>query len=210
MKKLLLLSIILTLFTITLKSQDTVTVSKKHNEYRSLLGNHHEGGFYGAFNIGYSKIDDKDAIVMGGRFSWVINHGIAIGFGGQGFVNEIQNVGVQNQIFLTGGYGGIYIEPILMPNFPVHLSFPVLVGAGGISYVQSDVNWNNFIEDTEAFLIVEPTAELELNLTRFFRMSFGASYRFPTPFNVGTTGSSATAESLQGFTYTMTFKFGRF
>jgi len=210
MKKLLLLSVILALFTIISKSQDTVSVSQKNKEYRSLLGNNHDGGFYGAFNIGYSKIDDKDAIVIGGRFSWVINHGLAIGFGGAGFVNELQNVQINNQVFLTGGYGGIYIEPIVMPNFPVHLSFPVLLGAGGISYVASDVNWNNFIEDTEAFLLVEPSAELELNLTRFFRMSFGASYRFPTPFTVGISGSTATAESLKGFTYTMTFKFGRF
>jgi hypothetical protein len=209
MKKTLLLTLILVLFTINANSQDTVKV-KKQNEYRSLLGNHHDGGFYGAFNIGYSKIDDKDAIVMGGRFSWVVNHSLAIGFGGAGFVNEIQNVALNSQVFLTGGYGGIYIEPILMPNFPVHLSFPVLLGAGGISYVASDINWNNFIEDTEAFLLVEPAAELELNLTRFFRMSFGASYRFPTPFNVGVSGSTATAESLKGFTYTMTFKFGRF
>ena len=42
------------------------------------------------------------------------------------------------------------------------------------------------IEDSEAFLIAEPGAEMELNLTRIFRLAIGASYRFTTPFNVGT------------------------
>ena len=55
------------------------------------------------------------------------------------------------------------IEPILMPNYPVHLSFPILLGGGGISYVTENMDYdNNMIEDSEAFLIAEPGAEIEL------------------------------------------------
>jgi hypothetical protein len=70
---------------------------------------------------------------------------------------------------------------------------------------------DNFIEDSEAFLIAEPGAELELNITRHFRLAFGASYIFTTPFDIGTTGTPvAGAESIDGWNYTVTFKFGRF
>jgi hypothetical protein len=214
MKKLLILPAILILFSTSLKSQDTLVAPKKNkDEFRTLFGDQRSGGFYGSFTIGYSMIDNKDAVLMGGRFAWVVNHSIAIGFGGTGFINEFHYTTIpNNQVFLTGGYGGLYIEPILMPKFPVHLSFPCLLGAGGISYVSTDNNYNmNFVEDAAAFLIAEPAAELELNLTRFFRMSLGASYRFPTPFDVGTSGiTTANAEALRGWSYNISFKFGKF
>jgi hypothetical protein len=136
-----------------------------------------------------------------------------LGFGGNGFINENHfNSALNSDVFLTGGYGGLYIEPILMPNFPVHIAFPILLGGGGISYVTDNMDWDhNMIQDSEAFLIAEPGAELELNLTRNFRLAIGSSYRFTTPFEVGMTGSpTVSASALEGFTFMMTFKFGRF
>ena len=130
-----------------------------------------------------------------------------------GFINEYHYDAVAGKdLFLTGGYGGLYIEPILFPKLPVHLSFPTLFGAGGITYVSDRHNFDtDFIEDSEVFLLIEPSAEIELNLTKFFRLAMGASYRFPTPFNIGLTGSSiADAKSLKGVSYLMTFKFGKF
>jgi hypothetical protein len=115
-------------------------------------------------------------------------------------------------VYLTGGYGGLYIEPILLPRSPVHLSFPVLLGAGGISFISRDEGFNeNFIEDSKAFLLIEPSAELELNLTKFFRLAFGASYRFPTQFDVGLPDTyTIDVDALKSMSYTITFKFGKF
>jgi hypothetical protein len=216
MKKLTLLSVILFLFSLTIKSQDPEFEYYKNKEIKTLLGRDRSGGAYGSFSIGYSKINNYNAVLFGGRLSWIASHWIAIGFGGNGFINEFHHepFPINRQVFLTGGYGGIFIEPIIMPRFPVHLSFPVLLGAGGISYITTDPNTNNhYVEDSEVFLLVEPSAELELNLTKFFRMAFGASYRYPTPFNVGiseTPSSNANAESLKGMSYMVTFKFGKF
>lgn len=57
----------------------------------------------------------------------------------------------------------------------------------------------------------EPGAELELNLTRYFRFAIGATYRFTTEFEVGTNlPPTVRAEALKGFSYMVTFKFGRF
>jgi hypothetical protein len=67
------------------------------------------------------------------------------------------------------------------------------------------------IEDSEAFLLLEPAAEIELNLTKFCRLALGASYRFPTPFNAGKSGmQTAHAESIKEVSYTMSLKFGKF
>ena len=99
-----------------------------------------------------------------------------------------------------------------LPKFPVHLSFPVLFGAGGISYITKETNdYQNMIEDSEVFLIAEPAAELEFNFTRNFRFALGASYRFTTPFDVGTSATiPVSSNAIESWSYMMTFKFGRF
>jgi len=212
MKKTIIISAVLILLSSASFSQDQET-AKKSQEFKTLLGNDHHNGFYGAFTIGYSEIEEKQAVIFGGRFEWIAGHSIGIGFGGSGFINENHyDAGLNSDVFLTGGYGGLYIEPILMPNYPVHIAFPILLGGGGISYVTENMDWDhNMIEDSEAFLIAEPGAELELNLTRNFRLAIGTSYRFTTPFDVGVSGSpTVSSKSLQGFSYMMTFKFGRF
>lgn len=212
MKKNIIIPVLLILLSSAIFAQEHDS-TKKSDEFQTLLGHDKHSGFYGAFSIGYSEIEDRQAVTFGGRLEWIAGHSIGIGFGGTGFINENHyEPSLNSDVFLTGGYGGLYIEPIVMPNFPVHLSFPILLGGGGVSYVTEDMNYDhNMIEDSEAFLVAEPGAELELNLTRNFRLAIGTSYRFTTPFNVGTSEStSVSSKALQGFTYMMTFKFGRF
>jgi hypothetical protein len=213
MQKTIILSALLILLYSSAFSQDPEFEYYKSKEIKTLLGRNREGGAYCAFTGGYSVIDDNHAVLFGGRFGWLASHSIGVGMGATGFINEFHyEPSLDRDVFLAGGYGGIYIEPILLPRYPVHLSFPVLFGAGGISYVskESDIN-NNMIEDSEAFLIVEPAAEIEINLTRFFRFAIGASYRFPTTFNVGLTDApKASAESIRGMSYTISLKFGKF
>jgi hypothetical protein len=212
MKNKIFITVFLILLSSTAFSQEHDS-AKKDQEFQTLLGHDKHNGFYGAFSVGYTEIEDKQAVTFGGRLEWIAGHSIGLGFGGTGFINENHfEPSLNSNVFLTGGYGGLYIEPIVMPNFPVHISFPILLGGGGVSYVTEDMNWDhNMVEDTEAFLIAEPGAELELNLTRNFRLAIGTSYRFTTPFNVGTSVvTEVDSDALQGFSFMMTFKFGRF
>lgn len=213
MKRTIIFSTLFILLYSTVFSQDPEFEYYKSREIKTLLGRNREGGAYGAFTAGYSVIDDKHGVLFGGRFGWLASHSIGIGFGATGFINEFHyELSLDREVSLAGGYGGIYIEPILFPRFPLHLSFPVLFGAGGISYVSKEASLNNnLIEDSEAFLIIEPAAELELNLTRFCRFAIGATYRFPSSFNVGLSGTpKANAESIKGVSYTISLKFGKF
>lgn len=213
MKRIILFAGLFLLIGISLKSQDPEFEYYKNKEIKTILGRNRAGGGYFSVTTGYSQIDNQNSVLLGGRFSWIASHWVGIGIGGTGFVNELHfDPGLNRDVFLTGGYGGIYIEPILFPRSPVHLSFPVLIGGGAVSYISNDpVLKSNFVEDSEAFLLFEPAAEIELNVTKFFRLAFGATYRFPTEFNVGLFGSDvASAASLKGASYTVTFKFGKF
>ncbi|MCU0363115.1 MAG: hypothetical protein MUE32_07145 [Bacteroidales bacterium] len=215
MKRTIIASVIGALLCLPLSAQEESEGKKGQDdrEFMTIMGNNRSGGMYGSFTVGYSEIDNDQAVLFGGRFMWVASHSIGFGFGGTGFINEYHYEPlVGEDVFLTGGYGGLYIEPILAPKFPVHLSFPCLFGAGGISYVTKDPeNYINFIEDSEAFLIAEPGAEIELNITRNFRFALGVTYRFTTEFEVGNNQSPVVdSDALNGFTYMATFKFGRF
>lgn len=213
MKKIISIAALIILVSIVTSAQDPEFEYYKNKEIKTLLGRNRAGGGYGSVTTGYSVIDGKHAVLFGGRFSWLPARYIGVGIGASGFINEFHyEPSLDMDVFITGGYGGIYIEPVVCPRWPVHLSFPVLFGAGGISFISKyDVINSNFIEDSKAFLLIEPSAELELNLTRFLRLSFGASYRLPTQFDVGLAGTySIDVESLRTMSYTATLKFGKF
>ena len=97
-------------------------------------GDHSHGG-YGAITLSYTTINKKDAMTIGGRGVWIIDHNFGIGMGGCGFITEPQmDLILEEEYQINGGYGGLILEPIIGAKKPIHLSFPVLIGAGGVSY----------------------------------------------------------------------------
>jgi hypothetical protein len=189
--------------------------SYQDDEIKTVFSKHRSNGGYGAFSIAYSQIDGHDAFVAGGRGAFIFDHSLAIGLGGYGFVNNLAVHSYQypnNELSLTGGYGGLFIEPIVAGKLPVHLSFPILFGMGGISQV--DLNgWDywgpvNPIRnyDYDVFFIIEPAVELEFNLARFFRTAAYVSYRYTSNIQIFDTDENV----LNGFNFGLTFKFGKF
>ena len=136
-----------------------------------------------------------------------------MGLGGFGFVNNL-DYNSQSSILefsLAGGYGGLFFEPIISGKSPVHVSFPILVGMGGITaYKNYDSSWDSFNHNPnygeDLFFVVEPAVDLEFNMTRFFRLVATASYRITSKINLIATDEYA----LNGFNFGLTFKFGKF
>lgn len=214
MKRIVILLVLFSLFNmISAQGNEDVVYEKHQDHINTLFGNEHvSNGGYGAFSFGYAEIENLNALTIGGRGAWIIEHWIAIGFGGAGFINETHyNSALTQDVNISGGYGGLLLEPILFPRIPVHISLPVLFGAGGIAYItSSDMgNMNEYpawVEDAASFAIIEPGAELEFNVVHFFRLSVGISYRFTTEIDLYDTS----AFPLNGWTGNVTFKFGKF
>ncbi len=194
---------------------------KNKEEIQTLFtrsGHHISHGGYGAFTIGYSQIGDQDVIQLGGRAGWLIDHHFTIGFTGTAFANSIYIDNVYNNTgyYLVGGYGGFFVEPILAPFFPIHVSFPITFGYGGVAYNDNtwwDYNNNNDNNnnsyspfDSDGFFVIEPGVEVELNVVKFFRICFGATYRYTQDLNLVNTPKTF----LNGFTGNITFKIGKF
>ncbi len=188
---------------------------EKRQEIQTLFSDQNSLGFYGSFSLGYSKINGQDALVSGGRVGMIFNHSTAVGLAGYGFVNNLENYQWENdnvlRYSLAGGYGGIFIEPIVGGLNPVHVAFPILFGLGGVAQVTNYGSgyWEYPHYDTsegDLFFIVEPAVELEVNLTRFFRTAATLSYRFTTDIGL----PDVAPDVLRGLNFGLTFKFGKF
>ncbi|NQU87304.1 MAG: hypothetical protein HQ541_16240, partial [Mariniphaga sp.] len=61
----------------------------RNDEIQTIFSKHKSNGGYGAFSLGFSQIDGKDAFITGARGAFIIDHKFAIGIGGYGFVNDL-------------------------------------------------------------------------------------------------------------------------
>ncbi len=210
----IILAISFSIINLALIAQEKGVESKTENdapqkkEYKTLLsssdGNVENGGYLG-LTLAYSLIDNEPSLQIGGRVAWVINHQFAMGIAGNGFFNNLDKSGhyETTDYFLAGGYGGLFLQPILFPEAPVHVSFPIILGVGGIA-VNNWSNWEYYhwedncdddyddyddmdyyyYYDSDVFLVFEPGIDIEFNMLDFMRMSVGASYRFTNSVNL--------------------------
>ncbi|MBN2485131.1 MAG: hypothetical protein JXB34_04060 [Bacteroidales bacterium] len=195
--------------------------SQDNDEFKTIFSGREMGG-YGAFSLGYTIVDTSQSAMFSGRGGVILGHTLALGIGGSSFITEYQyNSNLNLKGSMAGGYGGFFLELIIAGKSPVHLSVPCLFGVGGAAYTTwvnegEDYERINYVEDVTTFLIIEPGAELEFNLTKHFRMAAFVNYRLTSNLNLTATGSGgetiklASPSALNGYSAGLIFKFGIF
>jgi len=181
----------------------------------TLLDQPIESGGYGSPSFKFSRLGDKFAVLVGGHGGWLINHSFLIGGGGYGLVNSITASQTAQTYFGTGsdlktqfGYGGLFLEYLGNPNALVHYSVSTLIGAGSVHYGY----WNDFDQPYgepsrgSAFFVLEPSVGAELNVTRFFRINPGVSYRLVR----GSDLPGISDADMSDLSVYLSFKFGKF
>lgn len=177
-------------------------------------------GWFIGIDPGYTKFDSKDVWLAGLSVGAIINHNFTIGLTGRSWIKSEQlyynNVSDTTGAYLEGGYGGLLLEYTLFPKALVHVTFPVMIGAGGASYVTkeeyyTDDNNNNWDKhhrklDSQAFFVIEPGVRAEMNVFKFMRLNAGISYRYAPNFHLMNTSS----DLMNSFTGTIGLKFGKF
>lgn len=175
------------------------------------------GGFGGPV-IKFTQIKDQSGILVGGHGAWLINHSVYIGGGGYGLVNEV-DAGVfdrfGNEQEIKFGYGGFEIGLIFMPQQLLHIDARILVGAGGVKNMtpfdlDEPDTWVDLPFDenhkTDAFFVLEPEVNIELNITTFIRMNAGISYRYVDGIDL----NNLSDDDMSGMSVGLGFKFGAF
>lgn len=191
--------------------------AQENKEISTLFGNkdgHIDHGGWGALNFGYTQIKGKDTYLMGARGGWLIDHHFTIGLAGYGLISdkEYTDIIYDTPITLVGGYGGLFLEAIIAPNYPVHATIPIIIGAGGVAY--TDQQWWDGHEydyygtsiDSDAYFVFEPGVEIEVNIIKFMRLAVGGSYRFTSQIDM----INSSGSMLRGFNGNFSLKFGQF
>ena len=154
---------------------------------------------FGSYDMKLTQIKDGTSLFIGARGGVTVNKYFSIGAAGYGLVNapEIEDAS-STSLKMNGGYGGLLIGFQLFPRKVVHLSFPIILGGGSMyltdpNYFQNTSD-SDFTVEKSAFMVVEPGANLEFNITRFFHLEMGASYRYVNGLNM----ENLTDEQLLG------------
>lgn len=216
MKKVIIL-IALSAFALCAKAQEEEEKQpSKNRETETLFKSTKMVGGYLGFNTKYSELNGQEALFTGGELSLIAGRKLNIGIEGYGLVNPIKfSQESSNTNYLNMGYGGFHLEPVLFSKKLLHLTFPVLLGAGGIaetqkSYLNDDFYDVDFTEDdlisTDFFMIAEPGVMLELNVFRFMRLGAGISHRFVG----GIETSSLSNDKLSGWSGQLALRLGWF
>ena len=221
MKKFVLFSMLITFSLITMaqvlenstEEEKPYPQKKDQDEIQTLFSKDKAYGGYFDIYMNYTIIDKKDALEVGSRLALIIGHSFAIGIDGAGFITDISKDANGDESILTGGYGGILLEPIIMAKYPVHVSIPVVLGGGAAIYASTD--YNNGIdyleaENVDGFLMAKPGIEVEFNITRNFRFCLNTHYRLTTIIGPDSDNSFISARDLNNFSYGISFKIGMF
>jgi len=194
MKRAILLGFILTV-ACTLFAQD--------REYRTLLDNHELriSGLGGPF-MQFTSVAGEFGHMMGGGGAIMLNDFYFGGYG-LGLTNAVPDYVGGHGDRLTLGHGGFWIGYSLFGEKPIHLSISSLIGWGEFGITQYD-GYDPYYRDK--IFVVAPTVEVELNLTRYFRIGAGATYNIYSFVDMEGY-SSSDLSSPGGF---LSFKFGWF
>lgn len=192
-----------------------------------------EHGGYGALVTKFTSINGRFGLVMGVRGGWIIDHTFAVGIAGYGLVSNVKAnaPGPNGEPYVGLGYGGLDLEYIYRSNDLVHASIHTLIGAGAVGFRNNiwahaggrpegvwdphwttawDRNWeyenDPWPHNYNVFFIVEPGANVDVNITRWFRTSFGATFRLVS----GVSSAASSNRDLSGPSGSVAFRFGSF
>jgi hypothetical protein len=193
------------------------TNDPKDEEVKSLLSQKNDLNAFGAADLKVGDFKGERGLLVGAYGGFVINRRYLFGVAGYGLVTNVEFEGLvpgdteTKNLNLHGGYGGILIGGMIAHKELIHISIPIVLGAGSFEVVDKDFFINNladseFTIENTVYFVAEPGIELEFNITKYFRLGAGATYRYIS----GTELENVRDEDVSGATAMISFRFGRF
>ncbi len=168
-----------------------ITFANKSDERKTLLSDSHINiSGYGAFVLKYGPPHlGHNQIYAGGKACILINDVFGIGGAGYGLTYPLKRKGSVydesdtspessfNYPEIQLGYGGGIIEYYFMPKSLFTFSCGFFIGGGALSMKgESAVILPDNV--TSKFFVMEPEVSAYVNVAKFVRVGFSASYRF--------------------------------
>ena len=177
-------------------------------------------GWFIQFDNSYTTLNGQHTYMPGFAGGIVINRNFRIGLMGKSLswyptYLKYDNV-MEEPVYLEGGHGGLYMVASPIENKAIHITFPLLLGAGGAVYTSQqeyldleeldEIDYHHFELSSSPYFMIEPGANVEVSVTGFMKLYAGYSYRWLMGLNLANTSSNA----LNGSSFNFGVKFGKF
>jgi hypothetical protein len=158
-----------------------------------------------------TSLNGNNTRLFGGAFGVEIKHRTRIGLGGyslrgKNMFEYLNPLGDNKEYQLNNEfeYFGLFFEYVVLPDAPIHITIPVLLG-GGKATIKQEVPLNQLsfpgsegIEETYwatvekcNLSVIEPGMNVELEMLSWMNLDLGASYRFVMGSELKTIPNSA-------------------
>lgn len=171
-------------------------------------GNVDHGGF-GSLMYGVTQVNGQAAYLRGSRGAWLIRfdngHTIHLGLGSYRTSTSFDAVDWNLGEFppeMRINYGGFEVEYVNSSHKLVHFGIQSTIGSGSVKYRTN----TNLEKESDSYFMVQPGANIHLNVTSWFRISSGIFYRVATNVNLEGTSNS----ELSGVSGIIGLRFGWF
>jgi hypothetical protein len=126
----------------------------------------------GGFEMHFSSLGGYYAYGAGGGGGALLNRTLLIGGYGVGYsIDRTLTINTESYTNIGMGHGGFLFGYIHKGNKPVHPAAFLQIGWGELESFQPDTR----ISDN--FMVLNPSVEVEINVTRYFRISVGGHYQ---------------------------------
>jgi hypothetical protein len=208
------------LFTLFIFAQGYAQTENTENEVQTIFGSGAKvTGWFIDFGTSYSKLNGETAHLPSLAGGVLMNDKFKLGLMGKTLSCHETYLQYDNlfdePVNLVGGYGGLFFEASPIDNKLVHISFPLIAGAGGAEYLtvnkypemddDGEPDYCSRSESFSSYWVIEPGVNVEVNVTGFMRIYAGYSYRWMMGLDLENTSHSA----LNGSNFNFGVRFGK-
>jgi len=154
---------------------------------------------FGGPAIKYSYSDYIGAY-SGGNIGWLVNDTYSVGFSGYGLISGITLR--DDDKYLNFDYGGLELGWLIASDMTIHFYFNGLIGFGSASLHKK---YRRDCYRSNLLYVLEPSANLILNVTEYFRVGLGTSYRYVSGLDLDGIGD----DYFNNVSTILSFQFGR-
>ena len=199
----LIIGIIIGLATLSF-AQNKIDEIDKKDQMQTLFGFDSKITGYGSLDTKFTRLNDKDAVIVGGHGGVIFNSYFYFGLGAYGLVttNQFPGSSPEESLDMQMGYTGLMMGFNVMPKKVIHFSVPLFLGVGNLELEHNDI----FVENS-AFLLFEPGVQLEVNVVQFMKIGLGVGYRMVHGTNLR---NDLTDDDLSYWSGNFSLVFGKF
>lgn len=207
--KTILTGVFLVIFLLNASAQET--------EEATLFGDDLKlTGWFVELPFTHAQVIEKNIFMTGISGGVIFNDVVRVGLAGRSFSNKFNRIAIAgvddgNGGYLRGSEGGLFIEPVIGNNKLVHLTIPIMIGAGyaevktKAKYPDEDNEMDHLDIDDQVYFLFKPSVQIEVNLHKNIRFGAGVGYRFTSDNQL-----EGVDNDLSGFSSNVSLKIGKF